>query len=60
MSDVRDFKNQPLSYRMGYIEGSGGGERNCYLLQDGANDSSEYERGYADGRAYYLLTTEDE
>jgi hypothetical protein len=38
---------------MGFIEASDQqGERNCYRLQDGANDTSEYERGFKDGTDY--------
>jgi hypothetical protein len=49
----RWFRDQSKSYRMGFIEASDlQGERNCYRLQDGASDTSEYERGFKDGTEY--------
>jgi hypothetical protein len=54
MSDpIRDEPNhvymkRPQSYRRGFVEGEAG-ERNCYRLQDGADDSTEYEQGFLDG-----------
>jgi len=40
------------SHRCGFVEAETR-ERNAYLLQDAADDPSEYERGFADGLTYW-------
>ena len=51
-----EYRKQPQSYRMGFVEGQEG-VRDAYLLQTGCTDIEEYERGFADGVAS-LLTAE--
>lgn len=47
-----EWRSQSQSYRMGFVEAEMR-ERNSYRLQDGASDSAEYERGFADGLKYW-------
>jgi hypothetical protein len=56
--DPATWRKQPSSYRMGYVEGYDGNGRDSYLLQTGAKDIAEYERGYADGSAERTANTE--
>jgi len=51
MIDQKTYRQQSTSYRMGFVEGHDGHGRDSYLLQTGAKDIAEYERGYADGVA---------
>lgn len=47
---LRWLKETTQSYRMGFVEGRSG-ERNHLLLESGATDIEEYNRGFADGSA---------
>ena len=42
------LKDTTQSYRRGFVEGEAG-QRNAYLLEVGAEDREEYERGFAAG-----------
>lgn len=46
----QELRQQTISFRMGYVEGQSG-ERDCYLLQTGACNADEYERGFQQGLA---------
>lgn len=43
------LKDTTQSYRRGFVEGESGDDRNCYLLEAGADDIEEYSQGYVDG-----------
>ena len=45
---VNWLKDTTQSYRRGFVEGEAG-QRNAYLLEVGAEDREEYERGFAAG-----------
>lgn len=47
----RELKQHSISFRMGYVESSHAPrpKRDCYLLQSGAKDAAEYERGFQRG-----------
>lgn len=46
-------------YRRGFVEGNCG-DRNCYLLEQGATDKSEYDRGFIDGRLHVLQQSKEQ
>jgi len=43
------WSERSQSYRRGYVEGRDTGERDCYLLYAGCENTSEYELGFAEG-----------
>jgi hypothetical protein len=52
-----NYNNQSQSYRRGYVEAETG-ERNAYLLEAGATDIEEYNRGFDDRLAWERLSDE--